>query len=144
MRRMNPKQDRKTLHLKSRFFETEVDLRQMQNMLMEARSRTNDWHYAHVGELMWNYFMVDCHLRKEEHIRLWYDSDKLVGFAILGEDPSFDFQVLPEYEWRGIETEAMDWIETRLSGLRKRDSKQWGSHLVSGARKDNEKRELFL
>jgi mycothiol synthase len=133
------------MRLTSRFYETEHDLQQMQALLMEARSRTNDWHYAHVGDLMWGFFMVTCHLNPQEHIRLWYDDeDKLVGYAVLGEDPSFDCQVLPEFEWSGIETEAMAWAETRVTELCKRDAQQWGGNFVSGARQDDEKRIAFL
>lgn len=128
----------------SRFYETEHDLHQMQGLLMEARSRTDDWHYAHVGELLFGFFMVACHLNPKEHIRLWHADNKLVGYAILGEDPSLDFQVLPEYEWCGIETEAMLWAETWIAGLRKQDAKQWSGNFVSGARQDNAKRIAFL
>lgn len=131
--------------LPSRLYETERDLEQMQGLLMEGRSRTDDWHYLHVGELAWEFFMVDCHLNPQEHVRLWHDDGgKLVGYAILGEDPSFDCQVSPEYEWCGIEAEAIAWAETRLTDLRKRDAKRWSSHLVSGARQDNGKRIAFL
>lgn len=133
------------MRLASRFYETEHDLQQMQVLLMEARSRTNDWHYAHVGDLMWGFFMVTCHLNPQEHIRLWYDDeDKLVGYAVLGEDPSFDCQVLPEFEWSGIETEAMAWAETCLTELCKRDAQRWSGNFVSGARQDDEKRIAFL
>src|SRR3989304_7908463 len=84
----------------SRFYETEHDLQQMQGSLMEARSRTDDWRYWHVGELVFGFFMVACHLNPQEHICLWHtDEGKLVGYAGLGEDPSFDCQMLPEYEW---------------------------------------------
>jgi mycothiol synthase len=130
--------------LTSRFYETEHDLRQMQVLLIEGRSRTNDWHYAHVGELMWGFLMVACHLDPKEYIRLWQDDDKLVGYAVLGEDPSFDFQVLPEYEWCGIETEAMAWAKTRLAVLRKSNAQRWSGKFVSGARQDNPKRIAFL
>jgi ribosomal protein S18 acetylase RimI-like enzyme len=131
--------------LASRLYETESDLTQMQALLMEARSRTNDWHYSHVGELMWGFFMVTCHLNPQEYIRLWHDNQgKLVAYAILGEDPSFDCQVLPEYEWSGIEAEAMAWAETRISELRKRDGQQWSGGFVSGARQDDAKRVAFL
>ena len=130
--------------LASRFYETEDDLRQMQGLLMEARSRTDDWHYAHVGDLMWGFFMVACHLNPQEHIRLWHDDGRLVGYAILGEDPSFDWQVLPLYEWCGIEAEAMAWAETRLAELRKSDEQGWSSPFVSGARHDNAQRLAFL
>lgn len=72
----------------SRLFENQHDFEQMQNLLMEARSLTSDWRYAHVGELAFNYFMVAIHLNPQEHIRLWHDHKKLVGYAILGEDRS--------------------------------------------------------
>ena len=71
------------------------------------------------SDLMWEFFMVDCHLNPLEHINLWHDDEgKLVGYAILGEDPSFDCQVLPEYEWHGIEVEALAWAQGRLAELR--------------------------
>jgi mycothiol synthase len=129
----------------SRFYESERDLQQMQALLMEARSRTDDWRYWHVGELQFGFFMVVCHLIPQEHIRLWHNSEgRLVGYAILGEDPSFDYQVLPEYEWSGIETEAIVWAETHLAELCKRDAQQWGGNFVSGARQDDARRIAFL
>lgn len=131
--------------LTSRLYENENDLQQMYNLLMEGRLLTNDWHYAHIGELAFNYFMVTCHLNPQEYIRLWHDNEKLVGYAILGEDPSFDCQVLPEYEWSGIENEALIWVETRINELRKYDNnKQWRENLVSGSRQDDAKRIAFL
>ena len=141
---MSTKLDHTARPLTSRFYETENDLQSMLDMLMEARSRTGDWHYAHVGELLFLFFMVARHLDPTEHIRLWHDDDKLVGYAILGEDPSLDFQVLPEHEWCGIETEAMLWTETQIAELRNHDAQQWGGRLVSGARQDNPKRIAFL
>ena len=141
---MNSKPHHNAHSLTSRLYETEHDLQQMQGLLIEARSRTDDWHYAHVGELLFGFFMVACHLNPKEHIRLWHDDDKLVGYAILGEDPSLDFQVLPEYEWCGIETEAMLWSKTRIAELRKHNPQQWGGSLVSGARQDNGRRRVFL
>jgi mycothiol synthase len=129
----------------SRYYETEQDFRQMQAMLIEGRFLTNDWHYAHVGDLIFKFLMVACHLNPQEFIRLWHDSQgTLVAYAILGEDPSFDCQVLPEYEWSGIEVEAMDWAETRIHELRKHEAKQWGGNFVSGVRQDDEKRIAFL
>jgi ribosomal protein S18 acetylase RimI-like enzyme len=117
----------------------------MQGLLMEARSRADDWHYWHVGDLTWGFFVLACHLNPQEHIRLWHDENgKLVGYAVLGEDPSFDWQVLPEVEWSGIEAEVMAWAETRLTELCKRDAKRWGGRVVSGARQDDAKRMAFL
>ena len=37
--------------LTSRLYETEHDLQQMQGLLMEGRSRTDDWRYMHIGEM---------------------------------------------------------------------------------------------
>jgi ribosomal protein S18 acetylase RimI-like enzyme len=129
----------------SRPYEGERDLQQMQGLLMTARSRSDDWRYVHIGELTFRFFMVACHLNPQEHVRLWHDEDReLVGYAILGEDPFFDWQVLPEHEWSGIELEALDWAETRLTELRRRDPQQWGGSLVSGARQDNGRRRVFL
>lgn len=131
--------------LSTRYYETEQDLIQMHGLLMEARSHTNDWHYSHVGELQFNFFMVTCHLNPQECIRLWHmEGGRLVAYALLGEDPSFDCQILPEYEWTGIETEALAWVETRLNELRKRDAPRWRGNLVSGARQDDPKRIAFL
>jgi mycothiol synthase len=130
--------------LTSRLYKTENDLRQMQNLLMEARWQTDDWRYAHVGDLIFWFFMVACHLDPKEHIRLWHAGGQLVGYAILGEDPSFDCQVLPEYAWRGIENEALAWAETRLIELRKTGAQGWDGPLVSGARQDDVKRITFL
>jgi GNAT superfamily N-acetyltransferase len=129
----------------SRFYETESDLLKMQSLLMEARARTDDWRYAHVGELNFAYFMVVCHLDPKEHIRLWHDPQGgLVAYAILGEDPSFDCQVLPEYEWIGIETEALEWAERRIDQLRLQSPDTWGGNIVSGARQDDPKKIAFL
>lgn len=130
--------------LRSRLYEGEHDLQQMLEMLMEARSRTNDWHYAHAGELLWAFFMVDCHLNPSGQIRLWHDGGRLVAYAILGEDPSFDCQVLPGYERSRLEDEALAWAETRLSELRRLDAEKWGGSLVSGARQDDPRRIGFL
>jgi len=131
--------------LTSRLYETEGDLLQMQGLLMEARSLTGDWRYAHVGELMWSYFMVACHLDAQRDIRLWHTGDgKLVAYAILGEDPSFDCQVLPGKEWSGIETEALAWAQERIAHLRRHDPRTWGGRLVCGARQDDAGRIAFL
>lgn len=131
--------------LSSRLYTSENDLHAILDMLILARSLTNDWHYPHVGELLWNYFMVLCHLDPQQHIRLWHDADgQLIAYAMLGEDPSFDCQVLPEYEWSGIEAEAFEWAETLLNELRCREAERWDGEFVSGARQDDSMRIQFL
>jgi ribosomal protein S18 acetylase RimI-like enzyme len=129
----------------SRTYEGERDLSEMRDFLVEARSRTDDWHYAHVGEMQFAFFMVLCHLDPHEHVRLWHDEHgKLIGYAILGEDPSFDWQVAPQAEWAGIESEALTWAHSLLIDLRGRDPSAWGGRMVSGSRQDNAQRLSFL
>jgi mycothiol synthase len=130
--------------LTSRYYKNEDDLQQMLELLMEARSQTDDWRYAHVGDLLFWFFMVACHLNPREHILLWHAGGKLVGYAILGEDPTFDCQVLPEYAWQGIEDEAITWAEKRIAELCKADAQMWGGKLVSGSRQDDAQRIAFL
>jgi len=126
-------------------YEGEADLLQMQALLVEGRARTGDWRYAHVGELNWLFFMVACHLNPGQFVRLWHDpKGKLVAYAILGEDPSFDCQVLPTVEWSGLEAEALEWAEAHLGELRRRDPQKWSGALASGARQDDPERIAFL
>jgi len=128
----------------SRSYEAETDLQQMYGLLMEARSRTNDWRYWHVGELAFGYFMIACHLDPQKHVRLWHDGDKLVGYAMLGDDAYFDWQVLPEVEGKGIEAEALAWAEGLLAVLRAGDAERWKGPMMVGTRQDNAERLEFL
>ena len=129
----------------TRPYETDHDLQQMQNLLMEARSHTGDWRYPHAGDLVWNFFTLACHLDPRDHVRLWHNSaGKLIGYALLGEDPFVDFQVLPEYEGAGLEAETLAWAESRLAELRQLAPDRWGSRLTSVVRQDNARRIAFL
>jgi mycothiol synthase len=128
----------------SRPFEADADLRQMYSLLMEARSRSNDWRYWHVGELAFGFFMIDCHLDPRKHVRVWHDGDRLVGYALLGDDAYFDWQVLPEREWTGIEAEALAWAEGLLGELRAGDAERWKGPMMVGTRQDNAERIAFL
>jgi hypothetical protein len=62
--------------LRSRCYEGQSDLLQMQGLLSEGRSQTDDWRYPHVGELAYAFFMVACHLDPSKHIRLWHDDEE--------------------------------------------------------------------
>jgi ribosomal protein S18 acetylase RimI-like enzyme len=88
--------------------------------------------------------MVLSHLNPRQHIRLWHDGERLDGYAVLGEDPAFDWQVLPDYEWHGIELEALEWAESLLVRMRQRDNTSWGGPIVTSARKDHAQRKAFL
>ena len=89
--------------LTSRYYESEHDLRQMQDLLMAARAATDDWRYPHIGVATFRFFMVACHLNPYEFVRLWHDRQgRLVAYALLGEDPAFDCEVAPEYDRAGL------------------------------------------
>jgi len=130
--------------LTSRPYEAEANLRQMYGLLMAARSLTNDWRYWHVGELAFGFFMIDCHLDPRKHVRVWHDGNKLVGYALLGDDAYFDWQVLPEVEGKGIEEEALSWAEGLLGELRAGDAERWKGPMMVGTRIDNAERITFL
>jgi ribosomal protein S18 acetylase RimI-like enzyme len=130
--------------LTSRLYAGERDLPAMLDLLVEGRAQTDDWRYPHVGDLLFWFFMVVRHLDPYQHIRLWQDGERLVGYAMLGEDPAFDCQALPEYAWRGIEEAALDWAEALVAGLRVSHAQHWSGPLVSGARQDDARRIAFL
>ena len=122
----------------------EADLLQMRDMLMQARARTGDWRYAHVGLLAWDFFMIVCHLNPRRHIRLWHDeTGTLAGYAMVG-DEQLDWQILPEHEWAGLEGEALAWGEALYADLRRQDEERWSEPLVCGARQDDSGRIAFL
>jgi ribosomal protein S18 acetylase RimI-like enzyme len=125
-------------------YETDINLRRMYALLTEARSRTNDWRFWHVGELAFGFFMIDCHLDPRKHVRVWHERDKVVGYAMLGDDAYFDWQALPEVEGKGIESEALVWAEGLLTELRAGDAERWKGPMMVGTRIDNAERIAFL
>jgi ribosomal protein S18 acetylase RimI-like enzyme len=116
----------------------------MYALLMEGRSQTNDWRYWHVGELAFGFFMIDCHLDPRKHVRVWHAKDRAVGYAMLGDDAYFDWQVLPDYEGEGIEDEALAWALGLLAELRAGDAERWKGPMMVGTRIDNAERIAFL
>jgi mycothiol synthase len=128
----------------SRAYRSDHDLALMLDMLQQARHQTSDWRFLHVGELAWNFFQVAIHLDPHQFIRLWFDTETLVAFAILGEYPSFEVQVLPAYAWQGIEQDALAWAESRITALRRQDSQLWGGTCTTFARQDDPARQSFL
>lgn len=130
---------------RARFYRDEADLQQMQALLMEARARTDDWRYPHVGDLNWSFFLVASQLDPRAHVRLWHDErGKLIAYAVLGVDPLFDVQVLPEYAWMGIEEEGLAWAEEQRLALCHVSPQRWSGGLATGARQDDGRRMAFL
>jgi mycothiol synthase len=128
----------------SRNYRDEADLRAMQALLMESRSTAGDWRCAHVGELNFQFLMAVWHLDPRKTIRLWFDGNRLAGYALVGEDPSFDFQAAPEYAGRGMAETMLDWAEGLIERFRKADREKWKGPIVSGSREDDKERRAFL
>lgn len=117
----------------------------MQALLMAARAQAGDWRNAHVGDLMWAFFLVTCQLDPREHVRLWHDAEgRLVAYAILGVDPPYDWQVLPDFAGAGIEDGALAWAEALRARLCQSEPSRWSDPLVTGARQDDAARIAFL
>jgi len=68
---MDTRLDRSACPLTSRLYKAENDLKSMLDMLIEARSRTDDWRYAHVGELLFGFFRAACHLDPNGSTNRW-------------------------------------------------------------------------
>jgi ribosomal protein S18 acetylase RimI-like enzyme len=102
------------MNINSRQFETENDLQRIRAMLVDARKIAgHNAGYWHVGDLTWRYHLLGYRADPCKNYRLWYDDHRLIGFAVFGEDFSFDWQIHPQYTWRGIEEEMLAWAETR-------------------------------
>jgi ribosomal protein S18 acetylase RimI-like enzyme len=100
----------------TRQFQGDDDFQKMRAFLIDARRATG--HYAgywHIGGgLTWCTFLMSFRVDLRANIRLWEDdAGALLGFAIFGDDFSFDLQVRPDLRWHGIEEEMFAWAETR-------------------------------
>lgn len=120
------------------------DLRGMLQLLMEARSLTGDWRYPHLGDLLWQFLLVERHLGARRHIRLWHDGPRLAGYAVLAENPLFEWQVHPDYERQGIQQQAWEWAQTLINEMRRLHPQDWDGPCVSGSRQDDLERVRFL
>ncbi len=132
--------------LTSRLYRDEHDLREMRALLIAARPDADDWRYGHVGAgLVWMFFMLSARVDPCDHIRLWHDdTGELVGTAWFGDDVSIDWQIMQEYEWQGIEADALQWAQTRLAELRQREPEKWQGALNSVALEGDTRRRAFL
>lgn len=128
----------------ARPYETDDDLRSMQELLVAARGQTGDLRYPHLGDLAFDVFMLACHLDLGAHLRLWWNGTGLVGYALLGGDSLFDCRVSPEWAWKGIEEEALGWAAARLAELRRAAPERWSRPLSAWAWQGDTERRAFL
>lgn len=130
----------------SRFYRDERDLDHMRALLLAARPNAEDWRTWHIGAgLVWNFFLLSARVDPREHIRLWFDRTGIcIAMAWLGDDVSIDWQILPQYEWQGLEEEAMEWATTHLAELRAREPVQWKRPLGTWSVHNDARRIAFL
>lgn len=130
----------------SRYYRDEDDLTYLSGLLLSARPNAEDWRIWHIGAgLVWMFFMLSARVDPRQHIRLWFSpAGKLVATAWLGDDLSIDWQVLPKYEWQGIEADAMAWAKSTLAELKQREPEKWQGSLNSPALQGDAARIAFL
>lgn len=131
----------------SRNFENENDLQIIRTMLVNAHQVAgHNAGYWHVGDLTWRYYMLWYRADPRKNYRLWYDGDTLAGFAVFGDDFSFDWQIHPRYVWCGIEEEMLMWTEMRWRDAMNDPSipSERKRPLFSGSLETNARRIAFL
>jgi mycothiol synthase len=91
----------------SRRYEGEADYARMQGLLTEICAETGPPEYGTVGDLDWWRFTEDDPAAIEA-ARLWFDGERLVGFAWPG-NGQLDLFVLPDYQT--LLEEMITWAE---------------------------------
>ena len=103
--------------MKARGYEGMQDLYAMLDLLAEGREADNGTYYAHRGDLQWWLFYTDVPQETwQSQIRLWFDEDRLIGWALLtlGED-TFDVYVSPHLRGEAREHEMLAWSTQEMS-----------------------------
>ena len=100
-------------------YQSPQDLRAMLDLLTEGSQAGNGTHYVHRGDLQWWLFYSDTSLEIWlSNIRLWFEKDRLVGWALLSmEEESFDVFVAPQLRGGSSEAEMLAWAVEQMSTL---------------------------
>jgi len=88
--------------------------------LLSAGSRANNGtHYVHRGDLQWWLFYTDTPPALwQSRIRLWTESDRLIGWALLSpEEDAFDVYTVPALRGSSQEDEMLSAVVTEMSAL---------------------------
>ncbi|HET9909834.1 MAG TPA: GNAT family N-acetyltransferase [Anaerolineales bacterium] len=103
--------------MRARGYEGMQDLYAMLDLLTEGSKAKNGAYYVHRGDLQWWLFYTDVPEETwRSHIRLWFEDDKLIGWALLtlGEDV-FDVYVSPHLRGDAQEQEMLAWASQEMS-----------------------------
>lgn len=103
----------------SRSYQGMDDFQAMLDVLSLGCHANNGTHYVHRGDLQWWLFYNDD---PEEvwhsEIRLWFESDQLMGWSLLSpKEDDFDVFTLPELRGDPREAEMLAWAVNEMSGL---------------------------
>ena len=95
----------------TRSYEGLQDLKAMLDLLSEGCKAENGTHYIHRGDLQWWLFYTDTPEESwQPNIRLWFEDDCLVGWALLSpEEECFDVFTAPHVRGTASEQEMLDW-----------------------------------
>ena len=95
------------------------DLHAMLDLLSDGRKADNGTYYVHHGDLQWWLFYTDVPQETwQSNIRLWFQEDCLIGWALLSPDEqAFDVYAVPQLRGSLLEAEMFAWAVERMSTL---------------------------
>lgn len=105
--------------MKMRSYEGLHDLRAMLGLLSKGRAAGNGTYYVHCGDLQWWLFYTDHPPDVwQSQIRLWFEEDELVGWALLSlTEDAFDVFTLPGLRGSPREREMLGWAVDQMASL---------------------------
>jgi len=105
--------------MKLRLYAGMQDFYAMLDLLSAGSRANNGTHYVHRGDLQWWLFYTDTPPALwQSRIRLWTESDRLIGWALLSpEEDAFDVYTVPALRGSSQEDEMLSAVVTEMSAL---------------------------
>src|SRR5215510_10354666 len=103
--------------MKSRSYKSIQDLYAMLDVLSQGCKADNGTHYVHRGDLQWWLFYNDDPEEVwQKEIRLWFEEDALIGWALLSpKENAFDVFTLPSLRGDPREAEMLAWTVDQMA-----------------------------
>lgn len=110
--------------MKLRPYEGMHDLYAMLDLLSEGGRANHGTYYVHRGDLQWWLFYTDTPPALwQSRIRLWVESDRLIGWALLSpEEDAFDVYTIPALRGTSQEDEMLSTVAAEMSALDELDN----------------------